>query len=304
MSTIANWACWRLGGAAWSATAGPPAGVRKRERGFALLLVIGALLVLNIMAGHLVAISEVAANEALVAAERARLSYAAESALDRAFWLILADRRKNANRTMGTANQRPDPTLEVWMADGSAHEIMVDGVKVLVAIQDGESGIDISGPNAATTLRSMLSGPDKEKNDELDRFLDIFQDYLDTDDNKRLHGKEREDYLADGWPDMPRNGNLQFRDEAFWLEGLAAAMSSNTMADMGSAAVTTEPVKPEALNLESIRIIPPSGIIFPRTQKPNFFSATPTMIQQLGAFNPAELALIMGAKLSWERNRT
>ena len=292
------------------APVGMPVGDRRRERGFALLLVLGSLFALEIMAGHLVAISEVSAKEALIAAERARLSYGAESAIDRAFWLLLADRKKNpTNRTMGTANQRPDPTQEVWMADGGAHEIVTaDGIKVRVAIQDAECGIDVSGPGAVNTLRSQLSGPDKEKNEDLDRFLDIFQDYLDTGDDRRLHGKEREDYAAEGWPDLPRNGAFQFRDEAFWLEGLSTVLN-NTATGVGSFTATAEPAKPEPLSLESLRIIPPPTIIFPRTQKPNFFSATPTMIQQRGAnqpipFNPAELALIQEAKRRWSLDHT
>ena len=60
---------------------------------------------------------------------------------------------------------------------------------------------------------------------ELTEFLDLLGDYADVDSNRRLYGREEDDYEGPGGASLPRNGPLQFREELFWLDGLPAVLA-------------------------------------------------------------------------------
>ncbi len=281
------------------------AGHRRRTRGMALLLVVGALFILAAMAAHLVAVSEVAADEARVSAARSRLRYAAESAADRAFWLVVADRRQYSNRSLGQGQSaRMDTTTEAWMTDSVPHDIVVDDFHVQAVLRDADCGLNVSDPSGAflDTMKTL----DSDWNETLSRFKDIYVDYADTNDTKRLYGHEREDYTVDGWPDLPRNGSLRCREEFLWLPDagdLLAQFSSTATAD-ATGAVQASATPPEPLSLDMLRLIPPEGITFPQSSQPSFFTSPPATLEKLATLTQDELALVLDARQGWMTKQT
>lgn len=279
-------------------------------RGIALIMVVGTLAVLGLLAVHIMTLSEISAREAKVAVWRARLVYAGESAADRAFWLLLADRRQYPTRTLGVATgERGPDASDAYMTDGRAHDYALNGktfqfepatgeggadgggLQVSVRIFDAQAGLDLSGINPATALRQQLQGEDVQENDELDRFLDVLDDAIDADETKRLHGKERDDYTGEGFPDLPRNAPMQTRDEAFWLDGVAGVLAR-------AQAPTGEPAG-QTLNPDLIRVIPPAGIFAPRQQLPSFLATPPGLVRTLLKLTPDEYQAILDARQHW-----
>lgn len=268
---------------------------RRRQRGVALIIVVGTLAVLAFMVMHLTVISQLVSAEAKVAASRTYLAYAAESAADRAFWMLLQDRRRFGNRTLGVAaaeRAAQGKAEEAWMMDSRPHSLMVGEYPASVKLADADSGLDFSGANPSSNLRVALQSDDLQQNDTVERFLDVLTDYLDPDDTKRLHGKEVSDYASEGWPDLPRNNPVQCREEIYWLDGLFDAVSFKGGDTAGADA--------GGIDQDAVRIIPPPGRSFPRSQRPSFFSASPALLKSLTPLTQAELPIVLAARQQWE----
>ena len=235
------------------------------SRGLALVIVLGMLSVITVMALHVTTCSEVAALEAKVLADRGMLRYAAESAADRAFWLLLTDRR-NPDRALAEAPSTDTAPEDLpWEINGTGHTIQIGDIRVRVETLDADrGGLVLSGKGWLGKLQGELAGmtvDDGDRRDALELFLDVLKDYVDRGDEVHPRGKERPDYETEGYPSMPRNGELQYREEAFWLEGLGDAIP-------GMAAEN-----PALLDRDLIRLIPPAGVQFPSQGKPSIYSA-------------------------------
>ena len=236
-----------------------------RSRGVALVIVLGVLSVITVMALHVTTTSEVAALEAKVLADRGLLKYAAESAADRAFWLLLTDKR-NPDRALA-----PEELADVapedlpWEINGAAHTLDVGDVRVEVETPDANrGGLVLSGKGWLGKLQGELArmtADDDERREALDLFLDVLKDYVDRGDEVHPRGKERPDYETEGYPSLPRNGELQYREEALWLEGLSDAIPRMAAEN------------PALLDRDLIRLIPPAGVNFPSKGKPSIYSA-------------------------------
>ncbi len=278
---------------------------RAGEDGMALLMVLGVVSAIGLMIAHLTIITEVTAIESKVAADRGQLRYAAESAAERAYWLLLADRALNANRNLARSLDEADETQrEAWMLDGREHEMTVMGLRVSVSRLDADTGIDCSGSNAVQNLQRVLYSDDPEQDRELiDAFLDVARDYVDGRNGTSRNGMEQADYEAEGLPDMPRDGPLEFAEEIYWLPGFAEAMFAETEA----GAVV------QRRRQRLFRIVPPKGMSFSaRTSrrgrttrsKPSFVSSTPEMIRRLARLTPAELSEVLASRAHWLSDRT
>ncbi len=247
------------------------------ERGMALVAVLGVLAVVAVMAAHLTLITEISARESRVSAERSRLRYVAESAADRAMWMHLVDRRLFSNRTLGQTDlAREESGLDGWMLDGRPHEI--EGALCSVSLVDADRGIDLNGKDLEDVLTNQGDPEDEALQDRIRDFLDIARDYMDENDLTRLYGKEKEDYIAEGQPTLPRDAPMQYREEAFWLAGWDEILFGN------------------------VRLIPPAGLRFPNTKrrgKPPFFSSSAGMIRERGRLDESDLQLVLEARQSW-----
>jgi hypothetical protein len=261
----------------------------------ALVVVMGVAAVAAVMAAHVMLLSETVAEEALVASERQRLRYLAESAADRAFWLLLVDRRLYPDRTLGLSTLNRDERLaEPWMLDGRTHSFTLDGVECETTLRQTPQGISFAGSQPGQELRDQIDPEDVEARQAVETFLDIAADYVDADDQTHLHGMERQDYESAGWPGLPRNAPLQFLGEICWLPGLRDVL-----------AIPPPPGWSEGQLLREVQMVPPLGISTPTRQGGSalapFFSSSPGTIQHRGAFDAAELSRVLAARSSWQQ---
>ncbi|MGN0867233.1 MAG: hypothetical protein ACI4SG_06110 [Oligosphaeraceae bacterium] len=189
------------------------------QEGSALLMVMGVLATCMVLIAHLMTVSEILSKEAYAISTKGLLRYQAESAADTAFWLHLTDRRLFANRTLGQTEDDDFRTTEdfpPWMLDGRPH--LMDNEHCCVTLNSGESGLVLK--NMASQLRQGLSAvDDADLLLEVDAFVDAYNDYVDDNDLRSLNGYEEDDYAADGFYTLPRNGPMEFKAELYWLPG-------------------------------------------------------------------------------------
>ncbi|MDD4537781.1 MAG: hypothetical protein PHT80_02105 [Lentisphaeria bacterium] len=249
-----------------------------RQRGMALMLVLGVLATVLLMVAHLMTVAEVIAKEAKVAALRSEMRYQAEAAADTGFWMLLTDRRLFANRKLGQSLEAREAVsdFEPWMVDRRAHAF--DNDSCYVYLQAAEQAFIVTKPEA---LKDNVDPDDQEKLDEISEFIDVLNDYTDRDDLKKLYGKEVDDYAADGFPTLPRNNAMQFREELYWLPNWQNCV------------------------VGEVTVIPPRNINYViGKNKPSFFSASEDYVKQVLDLGDNEWDAIEQAREEWANNGT
>lgn len=184
-----------------------------RERGIALIAVLGTLAVLSMVAAAVVASSQTGRMMTSGAVRRMAAVYAEESAAVITIWRIADDRAKNADRTSGIVTEDG----ERFQADNRSHTVGDCTVRICDA-NSGQSvsGADLTGVFSYLKVRhvsepAMLTA--------LDNFTNRISDYVDSDDFLRPNSCERADYELSKKPRLPRNGVLQYREELLWIPG-------------------------------------------------------------------------------------
>jgi hypothetical protein len=180
------------------------------------------------------------------------------------------------------------------MLDGRNHSFTIEDTECEVTLRQTPQGVSFAGSQPGQELREQVDPEDVEGRQAVETFLDIAADYVDPDDLTHLHGMERRDYEAAGWPGLPRNAPLQFLGEICWLPGLREVLS-----------MPPPPGWTEGQLLREVQMIPPLGISTPTRQGgaalPPFFSSSPGTLQRRGSFDAAELAQVLAARGSWQR---
>ncbi len=176
-----------------------------RQSGLALVIVLWMVSLLTIMAASLSLSTQ--RNTGLI-----------KHAQDRARGLALADAGVHYAMLMLSL---PDP-LKRWRSDGTHYQAVLPGGAVSLNIFDEAGKIDI---NAASeqTLRALL-GKLLGNDDAAAALTDKIMDWRDTDNLKRLHGAEAEDYLAAGKAYVPQNKNFQALEELQMVLGMTPAL--------------------------------------------------------------------------------
>jgi len=249
-----------------------------RQRGMALMLVLGVLATVLLMVAHLMTVTEVIAKEAKVAALRMEMRYQAEAAADTSFWMLLTDRRLFPNRKLGQSLEAREAIsdFEPCMVDRRAHAFDNDSCHVY--IQAAEQAFIITKPE---TLKDNVDPDDQEKLDEVSAFIDVLNDYTDRNDLKKLYGREYHDYAAGGFPTLPRNNAMQFREELYWLPNWQNCV------------------------VGEVSVIPPRNITYVMGKnKPSFFSASEDYVKQTLDLSNAEWDAIEQARDEWANNAT
>ena len=239
----------------------------------ALVMVLGVLDVSSLLILHAMTVCEVISKDAYVSARRQELRYEAESGADQIFWMHLTDRRLYSSRKLGATNEsRADSDFEPWMADRKAHEL--PGENCQGYIDAVERSMSVANTDS---LKSNIDVDDVDTQDLITNFINVLNDYTDSDSTARLNGKDDDDYADEGLYDMPRNGDMQFKEELFWLDGWEDAVRGE------------------------ITIIPPSGKSLGTTtsSKPPFFSCSEADIQRILDIDEDTLAVIAEARNEW-----
>lgn len=251
---------------------------RRRERGMALVMVLGVLAVALLLVVHTMTVCEVISKEAYVTCKRSELRYIAESAADHALWMHITDRRLFPNRTLGESddNRLEETDFEPWMADRREHQLY--GSNTYAYIASAEKSIKLDKQDS---FSRNVDIDDTETLDLINNFCDVLDDYTDGDTNVRLNGKEEEDYADEGYYAMPRDGKMQFKEEVYWIDGWQDAITSE------------------------IQIIPPNKKKFPsNNDEISFFSASASEIQDKLDCSDDELEEIIAARDKWTTDST
>ncbi len=262
---------------------------KQHDSGMALIMVLGVLAASMLLIAHLMVITEIIAKEEMVVTSKSRLRYQAESAAEVTFWMHLTDRRLFSNRRLGQTAEdelRASRDFEPWMLDRRPH--LFDQGLVITYLSSGEEGFKVSEP---TSLRNHISSLDEgDLLDEINIFIDILNDYTDNNDLRALHGMERDEYLAEGFPTLPRNGKIEFRGEVYWLPNWREVIP-------GEVAI----VPPPGL---SVQASGSRGSARSSGARPSFYSASSEIIQRILDLSDRELEEVLQAREAWETQGT
>ena len=245
----------------------------------ALLLVLAVLAATTILAAHMMLVSETVAKDAKVAAITSELRLQAESAADMGLWMHLTDRRLFSDRTLGVDLSDRDATsdFEPWMMDRREHLLYDDTCQVFIG--DALKSISV------TNIDSVKSG------------IDIYNDYVDSNDLTNLYGKEAEDYANDGYPTLPRNDAMQFRAEIYWLDNWQNVITGE-ITIIPPKGITISTGSSSAAGGSSGRTS--SGGSSSSNNKIPFFTASEQdFINQITDLSDADLQAILDARDAW-----
>jgi general secretion pathway protein K len=187
------------------------------RRGFALL---ASLWLMVALATLTLAVSLAARERRLAIAntlEALQARAAAEAGLEHARSRMgaLLDRANQLNTTI-----RPDALLDPW-ADSEllfADEVALDGERYRVELRDAGMALHLN--RAGENELRMLFVALRIDAGEADRLAQAIADWRDPDDLRRPRGAERDDYLAAGALELPRNGPFVSLDELLNVRGM------------------------------------------------------------------------------------
>ena len=245
--------------------------IRQGEKGMAIVMVLGVIAVVLLMVVHAMTVCEVIGRESYTTASRTELRYRAESAADHAYWLHLTDRRMFPNRNLGREDVARDSyDLEPWMADRREHKVFDRNCYVYINTIEKTVRID-----KLNSFKANVDADDTEQLEIINMFLDVLNDYTDSDSLLRLNGKENNDYASEGYGALPRNSSMQFAEELYWIDGWRDVLKTE------------------------ITMIPPKGKSLDSNSKTSFFSASPYEIQSSLDLSDTELQSVLDARDSW-----
>lgn len=174
----------------------------KTRRGIILVVVLLVLAVLSIMAAASIEISHTEQFIARNIVAQARANALAEVGITEAIIALI-------NRSSG----------DRWLLDGTPRMVSFGNAKIEISIQDELGKIDLNVvPDEA--LKNLFLSVGLDLNDA-DADVDALGDWRDTDDLKRLHGAEKDDYLAAGYSYGPRNGAFESIAELEQVKGFS-----------------------------------------------------------------------------------
>ncbi len=266
--------------------------MKRRQRGVALITVMLLLVGLGLVAGSAAMLGLSLWVEADHTASRAREHYRAESALNRAVWLLKLDLAENADRTLGVNDyQNRMIRHERFPADGVDRALKIGGKMIPIRILDGAAGISLM---PLATLGDRLSEIRQQDNRDrmvnfsdttaFNNFLERLADALDADSFRRLNGMEQEEYDKNGMAFLPRDGEWEFREELLMVPGAA---------DLQAV---------ENGFWHRFNVIPPHGLD-EVPARPSLYSSAPEMIRRTAELDDRELAKFEAAREIWRRER-
>ena len=178
---------------------------RRRERGFALLVVLWTIVLLTLMAGAFARDWRTQTRMTAAVAKSADAEAAADGGLAYAIaWLRMPE-----------AASRPT-------VDGTPVEFEFAGSRVTIRIEDERGKIDLNRSGLAL-LRELLVDLGRD-DDEIERLLDAIADYRDKDSDARPNGAEDRDYRALGLAHGAKDAPFEAVEELRQVAGMSAEL--------------------------------------------------------------------------------
>ena len=275
---------------------------RLGEGGSVLIPVLAVIVSCSLIVSALMALSQLGTAGMAAHTRLQKSAYLCEGALNRVQWLLAAERATHPGTSLLYFDYA-DFEYERFPADGSEHVMDYHGIPVNFVITDAAAGLDFSRLYRRNTVRRLTADPsaDSEYLDQVEQFSDLLSDYADSDDTIVEDGMESAEYEDSGRRPLPRNAELQYREELFWIPGFTDLFPP----DRGG-------------RLSSVRVIPPDSMIstassgqqgggggasssnslFP--QNPNLFGAGDYYLRNVCKLEEDELAQVREAILLYQ----
>ena len=252
----------------------------------ALISVLCLIFTAGILTAMTLALSQSGTFSVAAHVELQRSMMIAEGAAARIQYLMAADRNLNPDDRPGEVDYTGFE-YDRFLADGVTHTLDYYGETVQFTVTDAVNGWDMSQNNYEKVLKSFSSQEDAGDDivDLVDQLTHRIGDYLDSDDDIREYGREAVDYEDQGAKPLPRNGEMQFREELLYIEGFTDLFPLD-----GNG------------RLSSIRLIPPEGMGV-LEGNPGLFSATREMIELECDLAEDELDTVMDALSRWKTDK-
>jgi general secretion pathway protein K len=177
------------------------------QRGFVLLVVLSALGLLAVVAASFAQMARNHIQLAAAASQGARAEAFADAGVHIAILGLIAARRSEASNSRFALDATP---LACHIGGGAI---------LTIAVQDEAGRVDLNIANPAL-LRALVHGLRLSGGEAA---VDAILDYRDEDDDRRLSGAERPDYLAAGRSHGPRNGAFLAVEELAGVLGVTQA---------------------------------------------------------------------------------
>jgi general secretion pathway protein K len=187
------------------AIARKPDGARS-QRGFVLLVVLSALGLLAVVAATFAQVARNHIRLAAVANESAKAEAFADAGINIAILDLVAARQSQAPNRRFALDATP-----------LACSIGSDGATLTISIRDEAGKVDLN-IGSEPLLRALLLGVGLK-----DAAVDAILDFRDEDDDRRVSGAERAEYLAAGRSHGPRNGAFLAVEELASVLGITQA---------------------------------------------------------------------------------
>jgi hypothetical protein len=261
----------------------------KNQKGIALIIVLSFVLLLGIITSTIVNISQLSARKMAISSEREYSAYVAEGAIARLQWFIMLNKTRmqgqNKNQDNFDYNNSGNENLMLnkFSPTGIFHDMKYYDDKVKYSILDMSSGFNISGFNPAGRLKKLLQSnvfTGEEKN-AFQIFLNRLTDYVDRNTEANANGMESEDYSNLGLAPLPRNAQMQYRDEVAWIPGTGSLFHPDKFG-----------------MLSTFNIIPPRGVYL-QSRSISFFSANKFTLMGKGNFTSGEADYIIRSRDAW-----
>ena len=278
--------------------------VSRREQGSVLIPVLAVIVSCSLIVSALMALSQLGTSGMAAHTRLQKSAYLCEGALNRAQWLIAAERASSPNTSLLYFDYA-DSTYDRFLTDGVEHVMDYHGIPVKFVISDAAAGLDFSRLYRRNTVQRLAADPsaDSEYLDQVEQFSELLSDYVDSDDTIVENGMESDEYLDAGRKPLPRNAELQYREELFWISGF------------------TDLFPPDRYGrISSVRVIPPASMIstssgrntggsstaasnslFP--QNPNLFGAGDYYLRYVCRLEEDELAQVQEAVRLYQTER-
>ncbi len=243
------------------------------ENGIALVTALCLLMLVSLLAGSAIVLSQYAEKDAFTFSNFTRSAYVAEGAVNRIYWLILNDRKNNPLRNIAVDENTIALKDERYVADGTTRELKNYAEQdVAYRITDAVSGFDITGSAPDRDLMAMLNNIEvsAEEREKYEIIANRICDYVDHDSLVRLNSLEAEEYFNAELYHLPRNQPFQFREEILWIPAIRKICRTDA-----------------AGRVSGVRLIPPQGL--PAIAgRPSLYSTPVEQIAYRCRLNPLE----------------
>ena len=265
---------------------------RKQQKGSALIAALCLIFMAGMLTGSVLMITGITTLDIHAHVELQRSAYINEGTANRIAYLIAADRHVNSASTRLGELDYNEFDYDRFAADGIPHIIDYHGTPVQVILTDAVSGFDLSSSSYRNTLNRIAAAlelDDNEIRDKTDVLTARISDYLDSDDNLTDDGMERSEYESAGRMELPRNGNMIFREEFAFIPGITEMFEAD-----------------ENGILSSIRLLTPYGMtsLNVNGSRPSIITASPLVLKVYGNLEDEEVEEIVKARKEWFKNKT